>query len=335
MNEYKFGENSGQITALAALGPQDTLDCGWIAPHKRTPQQATEHGLAMMAVPEFELFNAQADTANVTKSVLWDFTKKANGGKHFQTFRQITGSCVGQGLGQALWRLASVEVVRLGDPELIKLPFFLLPYGRSRYYLGERGRGDGSTGATAARAAVEDGIVAADEPGLPPWTDDDGITFGRDAEYKWSDGAAISAEWLGKAKKHLVKSAAQIKSVDEMRTALQNGYPCTIASDWGGMMQPPATGTPAVLLNRRVTTWNHQMSVHGWWDHPTLGEIFYILNSWGPRAHGTPADDSQPGGFWVKSSEMAYIINQREAFAFSQFAGFEAQLNFSAYASAL
>ena len=67
------------------------------------------------------------------------------------------------------------------------------------------------------------------------------------------------------------------------------------------------------------------MSLQAYWNHPTLGEIFYILNSWGPRTHGTDPAGGPPGGFWVKKSEIDYITRQGDSFAFSQFDGFPAQ----------
>ena len=58
------------------------------------------------------------------QAFLWDFTKAANGGKHYRTFFQKTGSCVGNGGGQAVWYLSAMEVIRLGDREQVLLPFY-------------------------------------------------------------------------------------------------------------------------------------------------------------------------------------------------------------------
>lgn len=236
-------------------------------------------------------------------------------------------NCVGNGLGQALWYLSSVEVVRLKDPEQVILPFWLIPYGRSRYYGGMRGRGEGSFGSTAAKAIMVDGVVPYNTAGLeqPTMNENDGITWGSSVEMKWSDGAAISNDWLEKSRKHLVKSAANIPNADAAWEAVSNWYPLTIASSWGGQMKPSVQGSPGVLLNRRVTTWQHQMSVIGRYRHPTLGKLFYVLNSWGPRTHGTCPTGAPPGGFWITFAEMEYICRQQEVFALSQFNGFPSQ----------
>lgn len=278
-----------------------------------------QHGIAVASMPRFQITGTYKDRE---KSFLWDYAKKANNGQHFLAFRQVTGSCVGNGLGQAIWYLSAMEVERLGDPEQVLLPFYLLPYGRSRFYGGLRGRGEGSFGSAAARAAREDGILPFDVDGLPKPDMSDGITWGRAAELEWSDGAAIAPRWLERSRKHLIRSTAQIRNADEAAEALFNCYPLTIASDWGGQMRPQVKD--GVLLNRRVTTWMHQMCVIGVWQHPVLGLIFYVLNSWGPNTHGICPSGAPPGGFWITKADMDYICRQMEAFVLSQFNGFPA-----------
>ena len=80
------------------------------------------------AMPEFKIIGYEEDKK---QAFLWDFSLQANGGKHFLAFRQETGSCVGNGLGQAIWYLSAVEVFRLKDPEAVLLPFWLLPYSQT------------------------------------------------------------------------------------------------------------------------------------------------------------------------------------------------------------
>lgn len=233
--------------------------------------------------------------------------------------------CVGNGGGQAVWYTSAVEVIRLRDPEQVILPFYLLPYGRSRYYGGLRGRGEGSFGSAFAKAITTDGIVPYNVNGLPQPTisKENGVTWGSNAEYAWSDGAAIQQSWLDQSRKHLIRTTSQCRNADQMWEGISNWYAATIASDWGGQMRPAVKD--GVLLNRRVTTWQHQMSVIARWRHPTLGKLFYILNSWGPRTHGICPSGAAPGGFWVTFAEMDYICRNGEAFLFSQFDGFPAQ----------
>lgn len=298
---------------------------GWVPPDRRTLEQTKAHENAILEMPQFRIVGSRAD--GPSKVLISDCAKAVNGGKHFRTFYQQTGSCVGNGGGQAVWHLSAVQNVKLGLRIVPKLPFYLITYGRSRYYGGLYGRGEGSFGSAFAKAIKQDGILFADSPNVDPYQDAGGITWGSNAEMKWSDGGAISNTFLNESRKYLVKTTAQCRSADDVRAAIQNYYPCTCASDWGGQMRPgvKGSGENAVLLNTHADTWMHQMSVHGWWDHPSLGELFYILNSWGVDVHGTDPAGGQPGGFWITKKDMEYIVRQEEVFAFSQFDGFPAQ----------
>lgn len=258
-----------------------------------------------------------------------NLAKKANNGKHLLTFYQRTGSCVGNGGGQGVWHLSAVEVIRLGDPEQFLLPFYLMTYGRSRFYGGIRGRGEGSFGSAMAKAMLTDGMFAYNEPGLPQPTqsEEEGTSWGAAAEMQWSDGEAIDQKWIDKGRKHLVQSVARIADGDAAWEAASNYYPMTCASDWGGQMSPPirGSGDKRVLLNSRVTTWQHQMCCIGRWRHPEFGKLFYILNSWSPRAHGICPSGAQPGGFWITFKEFDYICRSGEVYAISQYQGYPAQ----------
>lgn len=308
-------------------GDPDEWNFGWIAPRDREAVTEVAHNEIMAVEPRMTIIGKNAFAGE--KAFLWEFNKKARGGKHNPLIHQITGSCVGAGGGNAWMTLAAVEKIRLHEKEKAIVPFWLIPYGKSRQYAGMRGPGEGSLGSTFAKAAKEDGTDDAANPAYPQPTEEDGLVWGGAVERKWSDGAAIPESALIVSRKHVLKSTAQCRTADDVRDALVNGYPCTCASNWGGLMQCPSVGTPAIRLNRHSGTWNHQMSVQGYWDHPTEGEIYYILNNWGLGVHGAPLNDEPPGGFWIKKADMESICRQNEVFAFSQFDGFPANDIFS------
>lgn len=232
-------------------------------------------------------------------------------------------NCVGAGGCNAWMTLACVEACRLNDAEIPVVPFWLLPYGRSRYYLGDRSPGEGSTGSTFAKAAREDGVIPANSPGLPPFTRTDGLVWGSSVEMKWSDGDnPDTMRLLPDSRKHLVKTTAQCRNADDVREAIRNGYPCTAASMYAH--RPGVTGNPPVLLGRHSGEWSHQMSLLAWWDHPSLGEIFWLMNQWGLDAHGRDPAGGPPGGVWITKADVDWICRD-EVFAFSQFDGFPAQ----------
>lgn len=291
---------------------------GWIQPEDRTHFQVEVDGRIQSRMPIFAIAG-RYDTPK--QALLYTFIKD------HRPFYQQTGSCVGCGLGMALWCLESVETHHLGQLEEAHCPFWLLPYGKSREIGGLLGRGEGSFGSAAIEAIQKFGVLPANHPDVPQVKVMDGsLVWGEKAELEWSDGQKISDKYLAPARKHLVQSAARLHSSQECKASLINGYPITLASNWGGKMNPPILGNPGILLNSRVTTWGHQMSCLGWAEHEEFGDIFWIQNSWG-QSHGTsPGHYQEPaGGFWIKGSEMEWICRHGEVFSLSNFAGFPAQ----------
>ena len=315
-------------SAVDSLGPSDPLLCGWIPPIERDSGADRDNEAWAASLPRFQIIG-RSSNENASKVYLWDAWKRAYP-QGYPGIRQVTGSCVGAGGGNALFTLACCDVVVRRDPERVEVPNWLLPYGKSREFAGLRGRGEGSWGTTFARAVREVGHTPATLEGLPTFRSDNGLVWGREAELQWSDGASIPEQWLTRARPHLVRTTARCDSTDDVRAAIINGYPLTCASNWGGLMQCPVVHDR--LLNRRRGTWMHQMSIIGWEDHSRLGEIFYVMNQWGQAAHGACPSGAPRGGFWVGRQDMADIVSQREVFAFSEFQGFPAappELDFS------
>jgi hypothetical protein len=151
-----------------------------------------------------------------------------------------------------------------------------------------------------------------DEPGVPPYT-------GALARL-WGKNPGPPSKYVDIAKQFLVRSAAKVTTADEVRDAICNGFTVTIASNWGGTMRPPTVD--GRLVNKRSTSWAHQMCVIAYDGKTGREPYFYILNSWGEDAHGRPPDDSPPGGFWVRKTDMEYIVRQGDSFAISNFEGF-------------
>jgi hypothetical protein len=304
--------------AIGAAGPGDVVNAGWIPPHERDDDQKRAAADAEATIPAL-VIRGRGANEDATKVCLWDCWEPALGRKYLGV-HQITGSCVGAGGGNALFSLAAADKVKRKDREKVVIPFWLYPYGISRMLAGMNRRGDGSMGSTFARAVREYGHIPADTKGLPAFKEGDGIVWGQGVELDWSVGKDAPREVVEASKIHLVKSTAQCRTTDDVRDAIKNYYPCTCASNWGGLMRCPVK--EGVLLNRRSGTWSHQMSVHAWWDHPKLGELFWIQNQWGLSAHGECPTGAPHGGFWVQKKDMQDICSQREVFAFSEFDGF-------------
>lgn len=295
---------------------------GWDGNGLATPEQERANRAIADAMPRFEITGRNRSTANMVG--LWEGSLKVNNGRHFNTFRQVSGSCVGNGGGQATRYVAACDQAIRGEAEEgLELMFWLLAYGKSREIMGARGRGEGSLGGAMAEAVKLVGFPSQKVSGLPVPDESDGLSWGKSVEIAWSYyPSQPRGDWDAEGKKHPIQTTAKMRSSDDVREAIRNYYACTCASMWGGQMRPSVT--EGVLLNTHSDSWSHQMSIIGWQDHPSLGELFYILNSWGPQTHGTCPTGAPPGGFWVRKKDVDFMCAD-EVYAFSQWQGFPAQ----------
>lgn len=336
LNFDAFPDDGQRLAAFAQAGPSDEIESGWIPPEKRTNVEEAAHQQVMVQTPPLVLFGKSANE-NATVAKLWDCWRLARP-QGWSGIQQITGSCVGAGGGNMLFSLAAADVVKRRDPERVEVPFWLLPYGISRMLAGMRDRGSGSLGSTFAKAMSQYGHLPATDAGLPAFeaNGEEMLVWGREAELDWSQGHKIGRKWLEMARPHIVQTVARCRSTDDVRDAIKNYYGVTCASNWGGLMKPPVkgSGANARLINRRATTWHHQMSVQAWEDTTEHGELFYIFNQWGRGAHGRCPSGAPLGGFWITKQDMADIVSQNEVFAYSQLVGFPAlvePLDFGAF----
>lgn len=263
--------------------------------------------------PKFGIRGAQKDNAK-RRVALWDASKLVTGDS-IPNFRQLIGDCVGAGAKHAVDYLQCSAIVQGAWHQFrpVYEPYHYAT-GRNAPECGNgRIRGpDGSLGSWQARALQLYGVIPADLPGLEPYSES--------VIRRWAVRMP-EKRWIDVGKMHLVRTAAMVTTAEEVRDAVCNGYPVTIASNWGGLMRPPVKN--GKLVNRRSGTWAHQMCIiayDGTGDEP----LWYVLNSWGPHAHGDPPDDSPPGGFWIAKHDVDYIVRQEDTFALSAMEGFPA-----------
>lgn len=302
---------------------------GWIPDNQRTPAQ--QEVAATIVAQMLPFFITGQWRGALDKVVLWDWSKKWRNGKHLPALYQSVGSCVGHGKMKAEWYLLHIQAAKQQRQETPKLLYEPYGYAMSRVCAGISGSEDGSTGSGAAQAAKKYGVLRADFPGLPkPQVEDGSDTLATpgDVDRSWGMRGAPQTD-VAEGKIHLVKTTAQVRSASDVAQAIQNLYAVTIASDWGGIEGQqgtvcPLDGNPPVRLNRHSGTWPHQMMISGWWNHPSLGEIFHVDNSWGANAHGDNPDDAPPGGFWITAADVTYIVRQNDSFAYSDVDGFPA-----------
>lgn len=293
-------------------------DFGWIPPHARTEEDEQAIDLAHQSIEQrasfAPIFNSASDSYDLTD--LWRHpTVQAALGFVFPGIWQLTGSCVGAGGGNVHFSLAAEEVIRLGDHEQIIIPFWPIPYGRSRYHCGMRGRGEGSNESQWAKAALEDGVVESTEAGLPQFNQiDGGLQLTSGIEMEWSAGdRAPCTNWLPKSRKHLVKKVIRCNTADDVRDAIVSGCPVGQGSMYGFNTSLSSEGDP---IGNRGPQWSHKMSIQAYRIHPQRGEEFKMVNQWGKYHRGYI-------WAWVPQKDVKWICDTSpgEVLAYSQFEG--------------
>ena len=263
--------------------------------------------------PHFFISGQTQATQNI-KIHLWDAAKKVNGGQHLPTFYQEIGDCVSMGASNGVNYLSCVQIAQ-GAAQKYRPCFQPYVYGISRVQIGGGTLwGDGSHGVWAADGLRKYGVLWADEVGVPAYS-------GQVAK-RWGARPGPPQNFIDSASKFKLGNAARVTNYTQVRDALANWYPVTVASDRGFRMQlrtdkGKSWGVPS-------GTWGHQMVFIGVDDDPARPGC-YCLNSWGADAFGTPADDAPPGGFWVDAEVVDYMTGMGDSFAFSQFEGFPEQ----------
>jgi hypothetical protein len=323
-----------RVAEEAAKGT--AINFGLVHEGKRTEEQNEAKQAIVKKLPRFAIRGRF--TLAARRYALWKYVRQLLGGKDPTYNYQQTGACVGAGWGNMAIISQGVEIVLKGDAEDYKWLWWPYTYGKGRQRGGMSGQGEGSFGAAQAEAATKDGSFELDpagEPDLPdPKITDNWAVLPASVEMQWSDGGRIAQNWSKLGVKHLFKTAAQLRSADDVIDAMANGYAVTQASSFGfSPMVPPTEGKGenAVRLVRKWNaTWNHQTYIPEFWDHPDLGPIFGWGNNWGATAHNPNGET--PGGYpnmmvYITYELMDRICKSRdgEVFAFSAYDGFPAR----------
>lgn len=302
---------------------------GWIPFEERTSEQMDVHAACLQKMPTFQISNASGvDEDRPAKFMLTDLWKhelvvKALG-YVFPRIHQVTGSCVGAGGGNVIFTVSCVEVIKFGEPERIVVPFWLLPYGLSRKMFGMRGRGEGSGGSYFAEAVKIGGCPHATLPGLPKFTNRDGLVWSEQAEYQYSNYAEAPADLIKDSKSHLIKNTALLKTPIDVRDSIYNCYPITIATNrYIGNPRVQGTGDEAVLIGKLDTRGGHQTSILGVWNHPQFGWLYLYSNQWPESVYPRDPAGGPPCSCWMTESTLLEILASGETYAFSQYDGYQ------------
>jgi hypothetical protein len=304
---FLTGSNSG----LTPATPPDEGDApryfGWI-----DDPQAVRECIAEMDCRTFRETAAFAARRDGEEDVyLWESVRTVTGDILPARNQGSVGSCVAFATASAIEFLSCWQIEE-GDAAVYRDLAQEVIYGGSRVEIGGgRIRGDGSIGAWAAKWAKDFGVAPRGIHGrhdLRLYDEARCRDYGR-------RGVPDDLELV--AKEHPVRSVANIRSWEECRAAIRNGYPVLVCSSQGFTMDRDEEG----FCNPRGR-WYHAMAVVGVRGGTRPGG--FLLNSWGPDAHRGPLfpSDAPSWGFWVDADVLDRMLAQGDSWTFSRFVGF-------------
>jgi hypothetical protein len=226
--------------------------------------------------------------------------------------RQTVGDCVSHGTRNAcdISRAVEIDINHEREDWIAK--------GATEAIYGARGfSGEGMSCSRAAEFVSKIGgiIVRKNYPGVADFSKYNG-SLGAG----WG-GRGLPDKVLDIANDHQIKTASLIRTVEEARDALANGYGVNVCSNYGFSNTRDKKG-----FARTSGNWAHSMALIACDD--TNGDLaFLVQNSWGKWNDGGHPDwDKIPDGSFLIHSDVAKgMLSQNGAYAFSSFDGFPLQ----------
>lgn len=121
------------------------------------------------------------------------------------------------------------------------------------------------------------------------------------------------------AQKHQVKTVSNIRTIEEARDALANGYALSVCSGYGFSSKRDANG-----IAKRSGGWSHAMAWIACDDtRERFNEILFLVqNSWGVWNSGPKVHDQPEGSFWIREADARGMLAEGGAWVFSDVNGF-------------
>jgi hypothetical protein len=226
--------------------------------------------------------------------------------------RQTTGDCVSHATRNAVDVSRAVEIDVHRDRES------WIARGATEAIYGARGHGgQGMSCSRAATFVSQNGgvVVRQNYKGI--------VDF---SKYNGNMGAGWGARGLPDkvidiANDHQIKTVSLVRTIEEARDALANGYGLSVCSSYGFSNKRDSKGFAKVS-----GSWAHAMA----WiacDDTGSEPAFLVQNSWGKwNDGGHPAWGKIPdGSFLIHADVAAGMLSQSGAYAFSEFDGFPVQ----------
>tara|TARA_R110000824_G_scaffold808_1_gene4925 strand:+ start:9244 stop:10164 length:921 start_codon:yes stop_codon:yes gene_type:complete len=221
--------------------------------------------------------------------------------------RQTTGDCVAHATRNAVDITRAVEI----DIDSQKEDF--VARGATEGIYQSRGhRGQGMTCSEAARYVHQNGGILIRKNYGDVDLSRYNSTLG--ANHRIPDNI-----YEDEAQKHQVKTVSSIRTVEEAKDALANGYSVSVCSGYGFSSRRDKNG-----IAKRSKGWNHAMAWIGCDDSREAHRetLFLVQNSWGVWNSGPKRLDQPDGSFWIREKDARGMLSGGGAWVFSNVDGF-------------
>jgi hypothetical protein len=301
--------------APAKLLEEDTapLFCGWIDDVKARKAFVQKNKYAFLSQMDGQI----KGTGKGQAVFLWKYFERITGSPLVTHYQEI-GDCVAHAFGLGTDVLTAVQILMHMKPErwITKCATELIYAGSRVEVGGGKIRGDGSMGVWAAEFIKNWGVLLQ----LPYL--DGAYDFTKYSGYKarqlGNRGAGVPDELEPLCKLHPVKTCAIVRSWEECRDAVANGYPVAMCSNVGFNSHRDKDG----FLLRSRRPWYHAMIILGIDDaYQRPGAL--VQNSWGVHWVSGPTRHNQPeGSFWADASTIDAALRQGDSIALSGYIGY-------------
>jgi hypothetical protein len=224
--------------------------------------------------------------------------------------RQTTGDCVSHSTRNAVDITRCVEIDIKGDRER-----FVARGATEGIYQSRGHRGQGMSCSGAARYVHEKGGILLRKD----YGDVDLSKYDSDLGARHKIPKSV---YTDEAKKHQVQTISNIRTVQEAKDALANGYAISVCSGIGFSSKRDRNG-----IAKRSSGWNHAMCWIAADDsHEIYKEtLFLIQNSWGAWNSGPKRLEQPDGSFWIREKDARTMLSEGGAWVFSDVKGFPAR----------
>lgn len=130
----------------------------------------------------------------------------------------------------------------------------------------------------------------------------------------------LPKELLEKAAEHKALNYVQVKTAEEAKALIQNGY----AVVTGAQASYPNTRDKDGFSKRNGTAWSHAMCFNSYRGKTSGREGFLCQNSWDEWNNGPIYPNDMPiGSFWVSPEDLEFHLKQGDSFSISDYQGFQ------------